>query len=110
MIQISIYCNEKEECVGFQAEGHAGFSEAGQDVVCAAASVLMINTINAIEAFAGDQVSVTSDESSGFIDCQLTGKPSKEAALLLKAMVLGLEDMAGDENYAQYINVTLKEV
>ena len=110
MIQISIYRNEKEECVGFKAEGHAGFSKSGQDIVCAAVSVLMINTINAIEAFAGDKLSVTSDDESGLIECHLTEKLSKEAALLLKAMILGLEDMAADEDYAKYINVTLKEV
>ena len=49
MIRVTIYQNEKKECAGFLAKGHAGFSEAGQDIVCAAASVLMINTVNAIE-------------------------------------------------------------
>ena len=31
MIQVTIYRNEKEECSGFLARGHAGFSEEGQD-------------------------------------------------------------------------------
>ena len=51
MIRVTIYKNEKHECVGFKALGHAGYSENGQDVVCAAVSVLTINTVNAIEIF-----------------------------------------------------------
>ena len=49
MINVVIYQNEKEECTGFQTEGHAGYADPGQDIVCAAASVLIINTMNAIE-------------------------------------------------------------
>ena len=49
MIHVVIYQNEKEECTGFQTEGHAEYADPGQDIVCAAASVLIINTMNAIE-------------------------------------------------------------
>ena len=110
MIQVTIYRNEKEECSGFLARGHAGFSEEGQDIVCAAASVLMINTVNAIEAFASDKTSLVSDDMEGLIDCRLNGRPSREASLLLKAMILGLTDMADDENYSEYIQVRFEEV
>ena len=55
MIRVTIYKNEKHQCVGFKAHGHAGFSEEGQDIVCAAVSVLTINTLNAIEKFADDR-------------------------------------------------------
>ena len=82
MIQVTIYRNEKEECSGFLARGHAGFSEEGQDIVCAAASVLMINTVNAIEAFASDKTSLVSDDMEGLIDYRLNGRPSREASLL----------------------------
>ena len=37
--------------MGFDLEGHAGYSEAGTDIVCAAVSVLVINTINAVEMY-----------------------------------------------------------
>ena len=29
MIRVTIYKNEKHQCVGFKAHGHAGFSEEG---------------------------------------------------------------------------------
>lgn len=110
MIQVTIYQNEKNECAGFLAKGHAGFSEAGQDIVCAAASVLMINTVNAIEAYTEDKTSLVSDDMEGLIDFRLSGRPSKEAALLLKAMILGLKEMADDSNYSEYIQVRFEEV
>ena len=96
MIRVTIYKNEKHQCVGFKAHGHAGFSEEGQDIVCAAVSVLTINTLNAIEKFADDRTSLVSDES--------------KAKLLLDAMVLGLEEIAEDENYREYMDLTYEEV
>ena len=110
MIRVTIFLNDNKECAGFRALGHAGFSNEGQDIVCASASVLMINTINAVETFTSDQTSLVSDDTEGFIEFQFKKNPSDDAALLLKAMILGLEEMAEDENYAEYIQVTFEEV
>ena len=111
MIHVTIYENSRKECTGFQTKGHAGYKDEGQDIVCAAASVLMINTINAIEMYASDECSVMSDRDAGMIAYHLRGgRPSKEADLLLKTMILGLESMADDENYAEYIDLKFEEV
>ncbi|MEF9941046.1 MAG: ribosomal-processing cysteine protease Prp [Lachnospiraceae bacterium] len=110
MIKIAIYKNQKRECVGFKAIGHAGQSDAGQDVVCAAVSILMINTINAIEAFTSIETTMISDDEEGLIDYQLSQEPTKEATLLLKTMILGLEDVENDDNYKKYIDITFEEV
>ena len=32
----------------FVSKGHAGYAEEGQDIVCAAVSVLVINTVNSL--------------------------------------------------------------
>ena len=52
MIHVTICQNKKGEYLGFDAKGHAGYAEAGDDIVCAAASILMINTANALELYA----------------------------------------------------------
>ena len=57
----------KKECTGFQTEGHAEYADPGQDIVCAAVSVLIINTMNAIELYTEDAFSVFSDEETGMI-------------------------------------------
>ena len=110
MIQVTVYRNSKQKCEGFVARGHAGYSEEGQDIVCAAASVLIMNTVNAVEKYTDDRFSVVSDDEEGLIDFKLKDRPSAEAALLLDAMILGLRDMADDENYAKYIQLTFEGV
>ncbi len=115
MIHVVIYQNEKEECTGFQTEGHAEYADPGQDIVCAAASVLIINTMNAIELYTEDAFSVFSDEETGMISWHLEGNPSKEAgksclSLHQNTMILGLKGMADDENYEEYIDLTFEEV
>ena len=111
MIHVTIYQNNRGECVGFLSEGHAGYSEEGSDVVCAAASVLIINTMNAIELYAKDPCSLVTNEETGRIAYHvISGHPSDDASLLLRTMILGLEEMADDENYAEYIDLTFEEV
>lgn len=109
MIQITIYKNEEDEPIGFCSKGHAGFASEGQDIVCAAASVLIINTINAITQFADDKT-MNHSSDSGFIEYRLKGRPTKEAALLLDAMILGLTTMEADEHYTDYIDIIFEEV
>ena len=111
MIHVTIYRNDKEECVGFLTDGHAGYNEEGHDIVCAAASVLIINPLNAIALYAQDTCSLVTNEETGMISYHLTsGHPPKNAELLLKTMILGLEEMVADENYAEYIDLTFEEV
>ena len=110
MVEITVYKNTKHQTVGFHTCGHAEYAEEGQDIVCAAISVLVINTMNAIEAFTDDETSLVSDEVSGKIDFLVKGNPSKEAQLLLDAMVLGIEDMADDDIYRNYMDLTYEEV
>ncbi|MEE1314605.1 MAG: ribosomal-processing cysteine protease Prp [Faecalimonas sp.] len=108
MTRITVYKNEWNEYVGFRADGHADYAEAGEDIVCAAISILTLNTVNAIETFTEDAFVADSDEELGYLAFQLLQRPKKEAALLLKTMVLGLEDIA--KNYENYIDFTFEEV
>ena len=64
MTRVTIYKNKLSEYTGVDLIGHAGYAEAGEDIVCSAISVLVINTINSIERFTNDQISCYSDEES----------------------------------------------
>ena len=46
MIKVTVYKTVNHDYAGLDVLGHAGYSEAGSDVVCAAVSVLGINTLN----------------------------------------------------------------
>ena len=81
MINITVK-KRKGSYLDFLSKGHAGYAEEGQDIVCAAASILVINTINAIEEFTEDDASLISEDEMGMISYHLN-HPSKDAQLLL---------------------------
>ena len=51
MIDVTLFQNDSGDYVGFRMTGHAEYAEYGSDIVCAAVSVLVINTINSVEIF-----------------------------------------------------------
>ena len=97
MINISIYQNEQDEYTGFRMEGHAGYAKRGQDIVCAAVSVLVINTINSIESMTEDRFEDRVREENGEIDFRIISSPiSDSAELLLRSLVLGLKGILSE--------------
>lgn len=110
MIQITIYKNKKHEYMGFDADGHAGFDDSGHDIVCAAVSALVINTINSVERFTSDKTSSVSDEEKGRVEFRFLNSPSQDAELLLKSMILGVEEIENSREYDSYIDIIFKEV
>jgi len=106
MIEIIIH-RKNNQYTGFVSEGHAGYAEEGYDIICAAVSVLTVNTINSIEAFTSDHFAVR--QGDGLIEFILEGAISKETALLMDSMILGLQDI--QKNYGnEYLNIIFEEV
>ena len=108
MIRVSIYRNKKGDIFGFRLKGHADFAEAGSDIVCAAVSILTINTINSIELFTSEDFECESDEKKGgFLSFNLPdtkgGEADRDVQLLLKAMLNGLSDI--QKEYSCYISI-----
>ncbi|HBI73505.1 MAG TPA: ribosomal-processing cysteine protease Prp [Lachnospiraceae bacterium] len=104
MIKVSIYKNADNLITGFSLSGHADYSEYGSDVVCAAVSALVINTINSIENFTSDKFRLEQDEKKGFIEFHVVSPISKQANLLLNSLVLGLQGI--EEEYTdKYIRI-----
>ncbi len=77
MIKVTIYKTDGHKYAGFDISGHAGYDESGNDVVCAAVSAIVINTINSIERFTEDETSSVSDEESGTIEFTLFSRRCK---------------------------------
>jgi len=107
MTKITIYKDEKQRNRGFAVAGHAGYAKDGkEDIVCAAVSILSINTCNSITKFAGDAYSYKEDEKKGRMQCILNKAPSKEAAVLLSALELGFSQLA--ESYPKNVKITVR--
>ena len=110
MIRVTIYRTDRHEYTGFDISGHAEYDDPGKDVVCAAVSVLVINTVNSIEHFTDDETSCVTDEESGSITFRFPQIPSHDAALLLDSMIYGLESIEENNEYESYIDIIFKEV
>ena len=96
MINVSRIKNEYGNNAGFRVEGHAGFAESGSDIICAAVSALVINTINSIEKFTEDKFSCKQEETGGLIEFIIVSEISKESELLMDSLFLGLKGIEKD--------------
>ncbi len=96
MINVSVYKNAEDMITGFLVSGHADYAEYGSDVVCAAVSALVINTINSIENFTSDKFRLEQDETKGRIEFHVVSPMSSNANLLLSSLALGLQGIEAD--------------
>ncbi|MBQ3796178.1 MAG: ribosomal-processing cysteine protease Prp [Butyrivibrio sp.] len=76
-----------------ECKGHAGFAEYGNDIVCSAISVLMINLINSIESLTEDKPLVFQDEKKGILRLSFDKDPSHDAEVLLRSFEIGVESI-----------------
>lgn len=94
MIEVSIRKTKDGQFRELSIDGHAGYAEHGHDIVCAAVSVLVINTLNSLEKFCGTTFPVfEQEEDSGHIRVVLPETLSAEETVLLHAMENGLQDI-----------------
>lgn len=102
MIQVQ-FKKEQGQYKSFQIEGHAGYAEEGEDIICAAVSALVINTINSIEQFTED--TFTCDCQDGMIKSwEFPSDVSKATALLMDSLRLGLQNV--EKSYGEmYIQI-----
>ena len=108
MISVVI-SKQKDKYIGVSLNGHAGYADHGQDIVCSAVSVLVINTFNSIEQFTDDAFASEAAEDGGYMTMAFPEGISDKSKLLLDSMILGLDEIHkqyGDE----YISFTYKEV
>lgn len=109
MVAITIYENSGQEYTAFRCLGHTGYAQAGEDIVCAAVSALVINTINSVETLVSDSFDIETDQKSGLIGFSLREGYSKESLLLIRSLVLGLQGI--QKSYGtEYIRLTFEEV
>ena len=110
MINVTIFRDSSDEYRGVSLVGHAGYAEYGQDIICAAASILSTNLVNSIEKLTKDKISYNVDEDTGLLSMSFCGKQiSNESKLLVDSFILGIDSIR--ESYGDtYIKISYKEV
>ena len=109
MTQITFYTDPDGEITGFRAEGHAGYAEEGEDIVCAAITALINNTVNSINELTESEALADIDEEEAYIDVSFFEPPCREAKLFLRSLALGLTNMEEDEASTDFIDVIFEE-
>jgi len=107
MIKVTIFKDNDNIITGFKILGHADYAEKGSDIVCAAVSALVINTLNSMEHFTSDTFNVKQDEDKGLIEFHVVRPISGNGNLLLSSLALGLQGIA-DEYTGKYITISQK--
>ena len=97
---------------GFEEQGHTGFAESGEDILCSALSAMTMLIINTIEVSYASSVDYSIDEKT--TDIRLIAKsalpkyesdPKKQFAIsgLIQAYFFQLMDLV--EEYYDYLDV-----
>ena len=91
MVFVTIRKDAAGRYYGFECNGHAEFAEEGSDIVCAAVSILSINTANAIEALTDSRIKVTeTDRNKGCLVIELPDGSNERSGLLMEAYEMGI--------------------
>ena len=109
MTVVDIFKDREGNYWYFECSGHADDNSCeGEDIICAAISMLVINTINSLEVLAGADITYAAAEEGGRLSCRFETPPDEKAALLVDSMILGLQSVR--ENYGdEYLVINLKE-
>lgn len=92
--------------LSFSCEGHAGFEDTGKDIVCAAVSMLVINTANSLDKLTDNRITGTDDK---YIQWKFTDIPDEKGKLLMDSMVMGLKEI--ERKYGNnYLRLMIEEV
>lgn len=97
--------------IGYRANGHSGYAEAGADIVCAAISALTQTTLNGLKNVLKAPVMFDQDDDGAFIEAILTPEASedqiRQAQLLLVTLLEGLQ--AIQREYPRNLRIIFKE-
>ncbi len=105
----TVFSRVSNKLVEFKAAGHAGYAEAGYDLVCSAVSASTIMIANGITDILKVPAAISCED--GFLHINLRGLSEEElekCQILMETMLSGLECM--EQSYGKYIKVLVEEV
>ena len=96
---------EEDRITGFSVSGHSGYSDAGQDIVCAAISAVVTMAEATINDICGAKAKVRVKDNDARITLTLPASCDEEETVqaVLAGMMLTLCNMRDD--YPDYIEV-----
>ncbi len=109
MTKISIY-RKNGSIIKYVVEGHSGFADSGEDIVCSAVSTVAYTTVNGITDVLG--IPVGYEVRDAYFECivpdNLSDSERKKVDILLDTMNLSFVNL--EEQYKEYITIIDMEV
>ena len=106
MTTITLF-KQNGQITGFVATGHCEYAKRGEDIICAAASMITQSTILGIREVAGLGVMVKQDDQTAHLEATLPANPDpkkfQSAQIILKTMELALKNL--QDQYPEYIKL-----
>ncbi len=100
MIRATFYIRNNQP-QGFVIDGHSGYAECGQDIVCAAVSSAAYMAVNTITEILGEDVNA--DVNDGYMKIMLCST-SKAATDIIRGLQLHLSELSKDN--PDFIEIT----
>ena len=102
MIKVSILKDDDVIKNGI-IDGHSGYSEAGNDIVCASVSSICITTVNALIRI--DSSCINYDDKDGHLEVDIK-KHSEVIDVIIDNMVDLLNEL--EKDYKKYIKIEIR--
>lgn len=110
MIKIIISRNSAGSISSFSINGHSGYAEEGQDIICSAVSVTAYTAAGALEEMAG--LKNCYSESNGHMTIRLpeglTQQQVSTAQIILETTAIGFKQI--ELSYGKFVSVVEEEV
>lgn len=110
MIEVKIFRDDKGLINRYKILGHANYKAHGEDIVCAAVSILGYTALRSIVDVCGlkeNEISYKEDEETGFLDVKLLINNEdlriKNIQIVLKTLVVGIISLI--ESYPKYVTL-----
>lgn len=111
MIQIDVYYSSSDKIARLEISGHADYADFGEDIVCAGVSALAETAILSVKSLG---IKARIIKKDGYLLLEIpnvknkTNKVLNDVNTILKAIVLGLEDLS--LSYPRHVVLNKREV
>lgn len=103
MIKINLL-RKSAQLLGFEITGHSDYAQSGQDIVCAAVSILSFTAVNTLN-FYHKKFDFCDDKDRFYLELKSNDITTD---VILNNFRIGIESLT--ENYKEYVRLHLKEV
>lgn len=102
----------KETFKSIVCDGHTGFGQSGEDIVCAALSSIVQTSALGMLTVAGANISIVRDDENGYMKIVvpegLDLQVAHDVEVIFQTMMCGIYDLY--EQYSDFIELEVKDV